>query len=109
MTFSKSVSARCMGINTNDIKVTVFAGGIAIQNTSWTIWFWQLGSCVLAIPFVYFMCPETGGRTLEQIDLIFMDNDAADHLAESPHSDLTGAADDKDAMEKDDQEYLEKA
>lgn len=37
--------------------ITVFAGGIAIQKTSWEIWFWQLGSCVLAIVFVYFMCP----------------------------------------------------
>ena len=43
--------------------VTVFAGGIAIQKTSWAIWFWQLGSCFLSIFFVYFMCPETGGKT----------------------------------------------
>lgn len=42
--------------------LTVFAGGIAIQETNWAIWFWQLGSCVLAIPFVYFMCPETAGK-----------------------------------------------
>ena len=53
--------------------ITVFAGGIAIQRTSWPIWFWQLGSCVLAIFFVYFMCPETGNKTLEEVDLVFMD------------------------------------
>ena len=45
--------------------VTVFAGGIAIEKAGWPIWFWQLGSCVLAIAFVYFMCPETTGKTLE--------------------------------------------
>lgn len=43
--------------------MTVFAGGIAIQRTNWAIWFWQLGSCIIAIFFVYFMCPETVGKT----------------------------------------------
>ena len=38
--------------------VTVFAGGIAIQNVGWKIWFWQLFSCVVALVFVYYMCPE---------------------------------------------------
>jgi hypothetical protein len=42
--------------------VTVFAGGIAIQRTSWAIWFWQLLSCFGSIFFVYFMMPETGGK-----------------------------------------------
>lgn len=55
--------------------ITVFAGGIAIQKTSWAIWFWQLGSCVLAVFFVYFLCPETGGRTLEEIDAVFMNKE----------------------------------
>ncbi len=57
--------------------VTVFAGGIAIQRTSWAIWIWQLGSCLLAIFFVYFCCPETGNKTLEEVDLVFMDKDEA--------------------------------
>jgi len=26
----------------------VFGGGIALQNVSFAIWFWQLGSCILA-------------------------------------------------------------
>lgn len=31
----------------------------------------MLLSCAAAIPFVYFLCPETTGKTLEEIDLIF--------------------------------------
>lgn len=38
--------------------ITVFAGGIALQNVGWKIWLWMLLSCAVAIPFVYFMCPE---------------------------------------------------
>jgi hypothetical protein len=57
--------------------VTVFTGGIAIQKTSWAIWFWQLGSCVVACVFVYFMCLETGGKSLEEVDLVFVDKDDA--------------------------------
>jgi MFS family permease len=38
--------------------ITVFAGGIAIQNIGWKIWIWQVLSCALAVVFVYFMCPE---------------------------------------------------
>ena len=64
--------------------VTVFAGGIAIQRTSWAIWFWQLGSCVLAIFFVYFMCLETGGKTLEEVDLVFMNKEDATEQTSSP-------------------------
>ena len=36
------------------------------------IWIWMLLSCALAVPFVYFMCPETTGKTLEEIDTLFM-------------------------------------
>ena len=31
----------------------------------------MLLSCAIAVPFVYFMCPETTGKTLEEIDMIF--------------------------------------
>ncbi|KAK2754289.1 hypothetical protein FQN54_007169 [Arachnomyces sp. PD_36] len=61
--------------------ITVFAGGIAIQNIGWKIWIWQLLSCIIAIPFVYFMCPETGGKTLEEIDHIFMKKDTGKPLS----------------------------
>ena len=32
---------------------------------------WFLFSCAAAVPFVYSMCPETDGKSLEDIDLIF--------------------------------------
>ncbi|KAG4441943.1 hypothetical protein IFR05_002562 [Cadophora sp. M221] len=51
--------------------ITVFAGGIALQNVGWKIWLWMALSCAVAVPFVWFMCPETSGKTLEEIDLIF--------------------------------------
>jgi hypothetical protein len=38
--------------------ITVFAGGIALGTVGWKIWIWMLLSCAVAIPFVYFMCPE---------------------------------------------------
>ena len=59
--------------------ITVFAGGIALQEVSWAIWFWQLGSCALAVPFVYYLCPETAGKSLEQIDGIFLKHADAAH------------------------------
>jgi hypothetical protein len=68
--------------------ITVFAGGIALQNVGWKIWIWMALSCALAVPFVWFCCPEvrsmleklqhtllisrqTTGKSLEEIDLIF--------------------------------------
>lgn len=38
--------------------VTVFAGGIALTNVGPLIWIWMVLSAAIAVPFVYFMCPE---------------------------------------------------
>ncbi|RFU29565.1 hypothetical protein B7463_g6781, partial [Scytalidium lignicola] len=54
--------------------VTVFAGGIAITRVGPMIWIWQAISCALAVVFVWYNCPETSGKTLEEIDHIFMKN-----------------------------------
>ncbi|KAJ6092307.1 hypothetical protein N7467_004276 [Penicillium canescens] len=51
--------------------ITVFAGGIGLENVGWKLWLWCLLSCAVAVPFVYCMCPETTGKTLEEIDLLF--------------------------------------
>lgn len=48
--------------------ITVFAGGIAIEKAGWEIWFWQLGSCIVAIAFVYLMCPVSFATT-EKYDM----------------------------------------
>lgn len=88
--------------------ITVFAGGIAIQNTSWAIWVWQLGSCVLAFPFVYFMCPETGGKTLEEVDLVFMDKAASLQHNSSPAPELEDQPEESNVKSAAGSEYMEK-
>ncbi|KAL7904433.1 putative sugar transporter STL1 [Trichoderma velutinum] len=51
--------------------ITVFAGGIGVDRTVWKIWVWQIIACFGVIPFVYYMCPETKGKSLEEIDGLF--------------------------------------
>ncbi|ORY69024.1 general substrate transporter [Pseudomassariella vexata] len=60
--------------------ITVFAGGIALQNVGWKIWLWMTLSCFFAVFFVYFMCPETTGKSLEEIDLIFAKDEVKDSI-----------------------------
>ncbi|KAJ9633602.1 uncharacterized protein PV06_10349 [Exophiala oligosperma] len=80
---------------------TVFAGPIAIADKSvgWKTWIWFLVFNFIAIPYVYFCCPETRGRTLEEIDLIFItdtlkDTTAAKTLEHEGHeSELTSELD----------------
>jgi len=57
--------------------ITVFAGGIALDRVGSVIWIWMLLSAALAIPFVIFMCPETTGKTLEEVDMIFARHSSA--------------------------------
>lgn len=35
-------------------------------------WLWVISGNVIAIIFVYLLCPETGGKTLEQVDYLFV-------------------------------------
>lgn len=69
--------------------ITVFAGGIGLNNVGWKLWLWCLASCVVAIPFVWFMCPETTGKKLEEIDSLFEKNGNTRAL----HADLSSDKD----------------
>lgn len=51
--------------------ITVFAGPIGLANIGWKFWLWILSGNLVAIVFVYFLCPETGGKTLEDVDFLF--------------------------------------
>lgn len=51
--------------------LTVFVGPIGFDNAGWHFWFWVLSGNLVAVVFVFFLCPETGGQTLEQVDSLF--------------------------------------
>jgi hypothetical protein len=54
--------------------ITVFAGPIAAANprVGWKIWIWFLVFNFLSIFYVWLACPETRGKSLEEIDLLFV-------------------------------------
>jgi MFS family permease len=52
--------------------ITVFAGPIGFSNIGWYFWLWVIAGNVIAVLFVFLLCPETGGRTLEQVDYLFV-------------------------------------
>jgi len=52
--------------------ITVFAGPIGFANVGWYFWLWVVVGNVLAVVFVFLLCPETGGRTLEDVDYLFV-------------------------------------
>lgn len=51
--------------------LTVFVGPIGLANEGARFWAFLLSGNIVAIVFVYFLCPETGGKTLESIDYLF--------------------------------------
>lgn len=53
--------------------LTVFAGPIAFERIGWYFWLWVLSGNVIGIIFVFLLCPETGGKTLEQVDFLFVE------------------------------------
>lgn len=40
--------------------ITVFAGPIGFENIGWYFWLWVISGNVIAVIFVYLLCPETG-------------------------------------------------
>jgi hypothetical protein len=49
----------------------VFGGGTGISAVGPKIFIWPLICCFLAAAYVWYYCPETTGRTLEEIDVLF--------------------------------------
>lgn len=49
----------------------VFGGGTGIGAVGPKIFAWPLICCFLAAAYVYFLCPETTGKTLEEVDALF--------------------------------------
>jgi hypothetical protein len=59
-----------IGLYLADIIILV-AGPIAFNKISWKFFFVMIVPTALHIVFVYFMCPETKGRSLEDINSQF--------------------------------------
>ncbi|RFU32306.1 hypothetical protein B7463_g4017, partial [Scytalidium lignicola] len=51
--------------------IIVYVAPTAISNLGWRTYLIFSIFCVLQLPFVYFLFPETKGKTLEEMDLIF--------------------------------------
>ena len=43
------------------------------MESRWYFWLWVISGNVVAVIFVFLLCPETGGKTLEQVDFLFVD------------------------------------
>lgn len=67
---SQGTAFSMMGLYLADIIILV-AGPIAFNNISWKFFFVLIVPTALHIVFVYFMCPETKGRSLEDINAQF--------------------------------------
>lgn len=46
---------------------------IGFDNIGWYFWLWVISGNVIAVIFVFLLCPETGGKTLEQVDYLFIE------------------------------------
>ena len=75
--------------------VMVFGGGTGINAVGPKIFIWPLICCFLAAAYVYFCCPETTGRTLEELDALFAKGEARNrieaHTGERRHSHISAS------------------
>ncbi|KAK3613622.1 hypothetical protein LTR56_027773 [Elasticomyces elasticus] len=60
--------------------VMVFGGGTGINTVGAPIFIWPLLCCFLAAAYVWFCRPETTGKTLEEIDVLFARGAAKERL-----------------------------
>lgn len=120
--FSLSISAQWLFA-----WLTVFAGPIAAERSGWRVFVWFLVFDVIAIPYgkliiwrivvdgyltmhraVYFCCPEPRGKSLEEVDMLFVSDkvhktDAMKILGAEQSDTPTDSAEDgaKEKVEKD--------
>lgn len=79
--------------------ITVFAGPIGLTDIGWHFWLWVLSGNIVAVIFVFFLCPETGGKTLEQVDFLFTKNAMAFKRVEVDETPNVGGEKGDDAVE----------
>ncbi|KAL5435791.1 hypothetical protein PMIN06_007244 [Paraphaeosphaeria minitans] len=60
--------------------VIVFGGGTGIEAVDPKIFIWPLINCFIAAAYVWFCCPETTGRTLEEINYLFARKRVCDRM-----------------------------
>lgn len=83
--------------------LTTFAGPIGITNVGWKLYLWILAGDICFVLFIYFLCPETTGLTLEQIDNVFAsggkvlvgDEEIATPVEKAPKADSVELEDEK--------------
>ena len=80
--------------------ITVFAGPIGLEKVGWKFWLWVVSGNLVAIVFVFFLCPETGGKTLEQVDFLFSHSAFVNKMQETADEEWTGDGEAKTADEQ---------
>lgn len=53
--------------------ITVFAGPIGFEKVAWYFWLRVVAGNVIGVLFVFLLCPNTSGKTLEQVDYLFVE------------------------------------
>lgn len=81
----------------------VFGGGTGLSAVGPIIFIWPLVCCFLSAAYVWYYCPETTGRTLEEIDVLFARTpEVRERLeAETTRRHSLGGGQDEKVMEKD--------
>ncbi|KAI9047372.1 hypothetical protein LZ554_008818 [Drepanopeziza brunnea f. sp. 'monogermtubi'] len=78
--FPLSIRSKAVSVTTSTTWMCNFVIGLATPDMLATItygtYFFFAAFCLLALAFTYFCVPETQGRTLEDMDLVFGDRDA---------------------------------
>ncbi|KAG4440613.1 hypothetical protein IFR05_003930, partial [Cadophora sp. M221] len=78
--FPLSIRSKAISITTSTTWMCNFIIGLVtpdmLEKITWGTYIFFAAFCLLALAFTYFFIPETQGRTLEDMDLVFGDGDA---------------------------------